>query len=139
MIAAGVIGVAGERIVVKHSVESEVFAADSSQQLSRNGLGKLGSPDGIERVENRTVGLRASVQTLACPPGQFAFDPYTVDDENVCTEAWVGAASQGREQKSPRGRGCARRERAHAKSCIDLLSVGGSLKKAEYKKGGDQG
>ena len=105
VVAAGVVGVARQRIIVKGSVESEVLAADSSQQLSRNGLGQPRRPDCIDSVEDWPIGLGASVERLTRPPSELPFDPQAVQDQEICTDAGVNAASERGEQESVRGRG----------------------------------
>jgi hypothetical protein len=89
VIAAGVIGVTRHGIVVGVSIESEVLATDSSQQLSRNGFGKLRGPDGIDSVEDWTIGLDPSVLSLAPSPGKLSFDPQAAGQEEICTDAGV--------------------------------------------------
>jgi hypothetical protein len=137
VIAAGVIGEARQGIEVWVSVKSQILAADSTEQLSRNVLSKLGGPDCIDSVENRTIWFDASVLSLTRPPGELSFDSQTPGYKEVRADARVQTAAVGGKGESLRGCGCARGDRAEAKCCVELLSVGGTLKKTEYKKGGN--
>lgn len=137
VVAAGVIGVARERVKVEDSIESQVLTADATKQLRRNMFVNLRHPDGIERVKDWTSGLLPSIQHLTCSPSHVTFNPHPMKDQEVATEGGISAASHGGEQKSPRGRFSARRERTDAKSDINLLSDGG-LEEAQHKESGNQ-
>jgi len=139
VIAANVIGTAGDETTThRRGIEPKILAANTRHQLRGDGFGQLRSPDCIEGVENRTIGLEASVQILTCPPVDLALDSDTVREQEIRTEAGVRSASHGGEEKAIRGFARARLERAKAKGEIDLLSVRDWFEKAEYKEDGNQ-
>ncbi len=105
VIAAGVVGVPCQGAEVDVPVESEVFAANSSQQLSRNRFSNPWRPDSIDSPEDRAIRFGASVEALTRPPGELSFDPHTARHEEVRTNAGVCASSKRREKESSGSRG----------------------------------
>lgn len=61
MIATGVASASEEVVAIGEPVEPNVFAPNSGQEFSCKILAQLRSPDGIEGVEHRAVGLGSAI------------------------------------------------------------------------------
>jgi len=78
VIAAKVWGTSSEATVQVWGIKPKILAADASYQLSRNGFGKLWSPDRIKGVKDWTIGLEASVQPPTRSPGNVSFNAHAM-------------------------------------------------------------
>lgn len=126
VIAAAIAGASEEVIAIRKPVESDVLAANSSQQFSGEILAQFRGPDGIEGVEQWTIGLgsESAIHILGRSPEQVTFNPKAMMQKEVGTKAGICAAIVGREVEAVcygrrGGRNC-----ADPKGRIELLPEG---------------
>lgn len=120
--AAHVVGTASERAVHVRSVEADAFTTEAPQHFGRSAFTETRRPNGVEIVEDGTIGLETEADILVGTPGDFAFDTELMLKQEIAAEYGISSAAHhlGR-IASGRGRSVGAGEPADPEPEIDLL------------------
>lgn len=102
VVAAHVIGAAGEAVTVELGVEPQVLAADSRHHITAEFFAEFASVDGIEIVKDGAVrgysesgGIAFRIKRLMCSPSDFSTESEMVLQNKEAAETWIESPCQG--------------------------------------------